>query len=233
MVELLMGLRPGEVRGLRWGDWNAKARTLSVRRRADQHGEISRRGAKTNAGNRVMGVADNLAAYLNAHRERSRFNKDEDYIFATDGGGYYGTVRGYNSLKCDGLYPTLLAAGLATIKTDKDGNEMRNPRGLPIIDTKYTQYAFRHHFASRLINPPERGGLGLPVEEVCYLMGHSGVQVTWKTYYHMFKAREGTNVAKMNALEKLMREVNWPVQPKEQKGGRRVVVLDFPKRRRT
>jgi integrase len=63
------------------------------------------------------------------------------------------------------------AAGL----TDADGK------------AKYTGlHSLRHFFASWLINPPERGGQGLPSKVVQQRLGHSSILMTMDTYGHLF-----------------------------------------------
>jgi len=52
---------------------------------------------------------------------------------------------------------------------------------------KYTGlHALRHFYASWCINPPERGGLGLPPKVVQQLLGHSSMLLTLDLYSHLF-----------------------------------------------
>ena len=54
---------------------------------------------------------------------------------------------------------------------------------------KYTGvHALRHFYASWCINPPERGGQGLPPKVVQQLLGHSSIVMTMDTYGHLFPA---------------------------------------------
>lgn len=66
-------------------------------------------------------------------------------------------------------------------------------RAAGLIDSngkpKYTGlHALRHFYASWCINPPDRGGQGLPPIVVQQLLGHSSIVMTMDTYGHLFPA---------------------------------------------
>jgi integrase len=65
-LALGLGLRRGELLGLRWSDIDSDARTLSIRE------------SKTASGRRMLPLTDNLVATLDAHR----VNQDEERIIA-------------------------------------------------------------------------------------------------------------------------------------------------------
>lgn len=59
----------------------------------------------------------------------------------------------------------------------------------PAVD-KYGLHAFRHFFASWCLNPPERGGRGLPIKLVQTWLGHGSIVMTSDVYGHMLPARD-------------------------------------------
>lgn len=70
---LATGLRRGEILALHWGDWDAVAKALDVRRALECRGKIFVVGTPKNASSwRTVFVDDGTAAALEAHREEQR-----------------------------------------------------------------------------------------------------------------------------------------------------------------
>lgn len=190
MVAIFAGLRSSELRGLRWQDVDLDARTISVRQRADEFGEIGR--PKSEAGERTIPVPPLV---INALKEwklgysRPVIGRDDDdnpiredarpshLVFANGAG----KVESHANIVSRGLIPAMVAAGV-TIDTGEKDDE-----GAPILAAKYTGlHALRHFYASWLINRPRDGGLGLPLKVVQERMGHSSITMTADTYGHLF-----------------------------------------------
>jgi integrase len=64
---------------------------------------------------------------------------------------------------------------------------------------KYAIHTFRHYFASWCLNPESRGGLGMPPQDVQYLLGHSSIVMTLDVYGHLFPLN--TNFGRSYYLE--------------------------------
>ncbi|MHC2488158.1 site-specific integrase [Sinorhizobium meliloti] len=190
LVAIFAGLRSSELRGLRWQDVDLEGRTISVRQRADEFGEIGR--PKSEAGERSIPVPPMV---INALKEwklgysRPVIGRDEDrnpiredakpnhLIFANGNG----KVESHANIVNRGLVPTMIAAGV-TVDTGE-----RDQEGKPILKAKYTGlHALRHFYASWLINRQADGGLGLPLKVVQERMGHSSITMTADTYGHLF-----------------------------------------------
>jgi integrase len=80
-VVVTLGLRLGEVLGLRWEDFDKDGGYLHVRRQWLRSGEYG--PTKTPAGVRHIALPPELRHALREHRVRSRFSADEDPIFAS------------------------------------------------------------------------------------------------------------------------------------------------------
>ncbi|RFC67704.1 tyrosine-type recombinase/integrase [Mesorhizobium denitrificans] len=187
---IFTGVRSSELRGLRWQDVDLEGRSVSVRQRADEFGDIGR--PKSGAGERTIPVPPMV---VNALREwrlgysrpvKGRDNEGnpirEDarpshLIFANGNG----KVESHANIISRGLVPTMIAAGVTVDTGDL------NKDGKPILAAKYTGlHALRHFYASWLINRPQEGGLGLPLKVVQERMGHSSITMTADVYGHLF-----------------------------------------------
>lgn len=190
LTAIFAGLRSSELRGLRWQDVDLEARTISVRQRADEFGEIGR--PKSEAGERTIPVPPMV---INALKEwkltysRPAIGRDDDgkpiredarlahLVFANGAG----KVESHANIVNRGLVPAMIAAGV-TVDTGK-----RDEEGRPVLAAKYTGlHALRHFYASWLINRPQDGGLGLPLKVVQERMGHSSITMTADVYGHLF-----------------------------------------------
>lgn len=190
LVAIFAGLRSSELRGLRWQDVDFDAKTITVRQRADEFGEIGR--PKSGAGERTIPVPPIV---INALREwklaypRPIVGRDDEgkpiledakpghLVFANGAG----KVESHANIVNRGLVPAMIEAGvsLGSDKLDKDGR--------PVTVAKYTGlHSLRHFYASWLINRPQDGGLGLPLKVVQERMGHSSITMTADTYGHLF-----------------------------------------------
>jgi len=82
-----------------------------------------------------------------------------------------GKIWDHNHLDTRLLHPVVVGAGVV----DADGK------------AKYTGlHAFRHFYASWLINRKADGGLELPIKTVQQRLGHSSIMMTSDVYGHLF-----------------------------------------------
>ncbi|WP_187969218.1 tyrosine-type recombinase/integrase [Aquibium microcysteis] len=172
LVAIFTGLRASELRGLRWADVDLDERKLHVRQRADRYNTIG--SPKSEAGARAVPLPPIVLNTLKEWKLRS-------------GGGELafpngkGNVESLSNIIKRGFHPAQIKAGVTreTGELDKEGK--------PILAAKYTGlHSLRHFFASWLINPPDRGGLGLPPKVVQERMGHSTIAMTMDTYGSLF-----------------------------------------------
>lgn len=173
LVTLGLGLRAGEVLGLRWEDWNERAGTLHVRRQlqripaqySDLGGHFSTKSPKAHS-QRVLHLPAGVAAELRRHRERQR-----EEAAGGDPGLMFRSSRGEplnNSTVTHTLQRLLTRAGLPSIRL----------------------HLLRHYSASLLL------ALGCTMHEVSVALGHRDVTVTMKVYAHLGEAQRA-NVARV------------------------------------
>jgi integrase len=162
LTAIFTGLRSSELRGLRWSDVDLKHGELQVHQRADRYNVIGK--PKSKASTRAVPLGPLV---LNALREwKLACPKGElGLVFPTA----KGTIGRHNNI-VRAFKATVRAAGLV------------RKNGKP----KYTGlHALRHFYASWCINPPDRGGQGLPPKVVQAQLGHSSIVMTMDTYGHL------------------------------------------------
>jgi integrase len=163
VLALALGLRQGELLGLRWDDIDLEASKLSVRHALQRIG-----GAyvlvepKTKRSRRVIAPLPKVVtAALRAHRERQDRERDalgprwlnlEGFIFTT-------------------AYGTPLSGSVVT----HDFQDLLNRAGLP----RLRFHDLRHSAISLL------GEQGVPPRMVMELVGHSNIGTTLNTYSHV------------------------------------------------
>ena len=161
---LFLGLRPGEVLGLKWEDINFNARTLSVCRSLKrERNKLLFGEPKTPGSRRTLLMPEPLVAALTAHRERQLEERaiagelwyDLGLVVATE----IGTL----------IDPSNARRTLDRL-CDDAGIGHWNPNAL------------RHSFASLMsLN-------GAPMEEVADAMGHVDTRMTSRVYRHNLKS---------------------------------------------
>ena len=114
---------------------------------------------------------------------------DLDLVFPSKGG----RVQHLATIVTRGLAPTLIAARVTAVGTDK--------HGAPSVRAKYTGlHSLRHFYASWCINRRADGGLELPGKVVQERLGHSGISITMDVYGHLFP--RGDDAAELASAEK-------------------------------
>src|SRR5215475_6092164 len=167
IVAIFTGLRSSELRGLRWDDVDLQAGELHVRQRADRYNEMGK--PKSEAGERVIPLGPFV---VNTLREwRLACPKGELGLVFPNA---VGKIWGHAGIVLS-MWPVLVTAGVVDAKGK----------------AKYTGlHAWRHFYASWLINRKKDGGLELPAKTVQARMGHSSVIITMDTYGHLFPSSD-------------------------------------------
>jgi integrase len=107
---ILSGLRQGELLGLHWDDVDFDRQVIHVRRALDRQ----RREAppKTTYGLREVVLIPALAQALEQHRDGSRFQGPDDYVFTTR----VGTPLHWRNISWRALKPALKKAGIQPLR---------------------------------------------------------------------------------------------------------------------
>jgi integrase len=180
ITAVFTGMRSSELRGLRWEDVDFTHKTIHVRQRADQWGQIG--SPKSKAGHREIPMAPMVVNALKEWRlicpKHGATQDLPGKLWLTFPNGQ-GNVESHSNIISRGLEPLLVTAGCAT-----PDDEKKQEDGTPVMHGKYGLHAFRHFFASWAI---ERG---FSAKKLQALMGHSSIQMTFDTYGHLFPSVE-------------------------------------------
>ena len=174
------GMRPSEYRGLSW-DTMFEDRVV-VQQRADMTGIIG--PVKSRAGRRTIYLPSLVTDMIFEWRDRCP-DSDFNLVFPTDSG----KPISLTNFRSGAWIPLMNEAGL--METD-------TTNGSKILRPKYTPYALRHYFASKLI---EKGEDFKFIQDT---MGHSKIEITLNVYGHLMKDREE---AKKRTAEELAADI--------------------------
>jgi integrase len=169
------GMRPSEYRGLTWA--NVYSDHVCVTQRADIKGVIG--PVKSKAGRRKIYLPMLVMEMLSDWKEHCPASRD-DLVFPTASG----RPQLLGRFRKSGWVPLLREAGLLVPKSNDSD----------VLKPKYTLYALRHYYASKLI------------EQKCDLkfiqetMGHSKIETTLDVYAHLMKDREDVRIGVAETL---------------------------------
>jgi integrase len=180
LVAVFCGLRASELRGLRWKDIDFDRSEIRVHQRMDRYNTAG--PPKSAAGERTVPVPPQVLIALKEWRLACP-KGPLDLVFPNGAG----RVENHANIVTRGLWPTLIAAGVADVVKGADGKVMLGKDGRPVMRARYLGlHAFRHFFASWCINRRAEGGLELPLKVVQERLGHSSVTMTADRYGHLF-----------------------------------------------
>jgi integrase len=161
-VALAMGLRRGELLGLRWEDIDFDAGTLSVSGSLQrQNHKLVRSAPKTARSRRVLPVPEQAAAALLAHRERQGKERAAAKGRWTESGYVFTTPLGTP------VDPRNLLRVWKSFRT-----QAKLPTALRVHD-------LRHSTATLLLSQ------GVPMPVITALLGHAGIAITADIYAHV------------------------------------------------
>jgi integrase len=173
---LFLGLRPGEVLGLKWEDINFNAKTLSVCRSLKREQNKLRLGEpKTPGSRRTLLMPEPLVTALTAHRERQLEEQ---------------TVAGQLWHDLD----LVVATEIGTLVDPSNARRALNSMCARAAIGHWNPNALRHSFASLL------SLIGAPMEEVADAMGHVDTRMTSQVYRHNLKSVVDVAATRMSEL---------------------------------
>ena len=169
-VGLALGMRRGELLGLRWSDVDMEARTITVRRALQRSGGLETTGEasklrfvepKTARGRRTIVMPDCVVAALRTHRARQAQER---------------LVAGAEWQDIDLIFATRKGTAMEPRSLDTAFKRMLHKAGLP----KTIRLHDGRHFAATLLL--EQGAHPRTVMEI---LGHSDISLTLNTYSHV------------------------------------------------
>lgn len=161
---LYLGLRPGEVLGLQWGDIDFDQRTLRVRRSLKREQNKLRFGEpKTPGSRRILAMPDPLVTALQRHRNQQEADRE----------------------RADDMWSEFDLVVTTEVGTPVNPSNARRTLDHLCSETgigHWNPNALRHSFASLL------SLRGAPMEEVADAMGHVDTRMTSRVYRHNLKS---------------------------------------------
>ncbi len=170
------GMRPSEYRGLPWGCLADEC--VTIKQRADKTGIIG--PVKSKAGKRTIYLPSLVTDILFDWRKRCP-KSDADLIFPTEGGNPIPLTNFATGCWA----PLMREAGLMT--TENNGGET-------VTRPKYTPYALRHYYASKLIQEKK------DFKFIQKTMGHSRIEITFNVYGHLIPGNEEAHKKDANEM---------------------------------
>lgn len=175
-------LRAGEAISLTWGDVDMENKTLTVNKttsRVTDRSAASNKtkrvitAPKTGSGIRTVMLNKFAISALELIKERSTHTEPTDFIICTDVGKSVTSEYLYNKLKT-----VLKGSGLMT-------DARQEVFGLHYLRHTGISYYLRH---------------GIPVELVSKMAGHSSINITMNTYYHIIQDQNAKMLEMMNQI---------------------------------
>jgi integrase len=162
-VAIALGLRQGELLGLRWEDVDLEAGTIRVGHALQKiEGELQLVEVKTRGSHRTVNMPAFVAKALVEHRQRQEVERDK--VPGWVDSGFVFTVPHGEPLDADRLRRSFAA--------------LLTRAGLP----RMRFYDLRHACASLLLSQ------GVPLRSIMELLGHSTITLTANTYTHLLPA---------------------------------------------
>lgn len=176
------GMRPGEARGLQWGDIDWDSNMIHVQRDLDfvtgDYGEL-----KTRAANRYIPIVPPLREYLHPRRGLS----DAPVVASRNG-------KPITSATAARRWIALMAAaGMA--EEIPDGASRYSKRDIRSgARATITPHALRHNFVTMCWD------MGMDVQLVAKIVGHSDINVTMAIYTHLDKSHVAAAADQLGAM---------------------------------
>jgi integrase len=176
-VALSLGLRKGEIIGLRWSDIDFEARTLRIVQTVQRiSGELIADGPKSKQSKRLLAIPDVLIAALQQHRER----QDEER-----------EAMGDLWQDHDLVFPSEVGTPLEPRNLSRHFKSVLRKAELP-ESTRF--HDLRHSCATMLI------AQGVHPRVVMEYLGHSQIAITMNTYGHVLPESQREAAAKIDEL---------------------------------
>ncbi|WP_083731264.1 MULTISPECIES: site-specific integrase [Protofrankia] len=173
---LMLGLRRGEILGLRWTDVDLDGAVLHVRQSLQRvDGSLTFVPAKTVRSHRKLPIPARLVELLRQHRVLQAGERFE---------------RGDGWTETGLVFTSSIGTPLEPRNVNRRFDQLREKAGLPWLRL----HDLRHAFASMLFSE------GVPARTVMELLGHSTIQLTMNTYTHVMPETQRDAVGRLDHL---------------------------------
>jgi integrase len=161
VVTLALGLRRGEVLGIKWTDIDFAKRKLTISRQLQRvNGKLVLGDVKTVKSHRSLNLTEPVVEHLKAHKAR----QSQERLLA-------GECWQDNGL----VFTTEIGTPFDPRNLHRDFGKLSENAGIG----KWHPHELRHSFASLLLES------GVAIEVVSELLGHASIRITADTYGHI------------------------------------------------
>lgn len=190
MFQLPTGLRPGEVRALKWDDIDYDDRIVTISRGARrQKGGLILASTKTKR-TRTIPLLDEAINVLDIQKQIQE--KDKRYL----GAGYCDTGLIFANNIGEIIDSSTTRKVLLRVKR-KMQRLIAEEKNVPINDvtiTDFTPHSLRHTFATRALEKD------IPIKVVAEWLGHSTISVTGDIYSHVSDRKNKSSMQQMEGI---------------------------------
>jgi integrase len=161
VLMITLGLRRGEVLGLKWSDLSTRKRTLSVERALKrENGKLVLGDLKTKGSRRILNLPDEVVKSLGSHKARQAAERLKA-----------GEVWQESGL----IFTTEIGSPIDPRNLHRDFVKVSEAAGLG----RWHLHELRHSATSLMLSE------GIPLKVVADVMGHSSVRMTADVYGHV------------------------------------------------
>lgn len=164
-----LGVRPGEARGLMWGDFDWENNQVHIQRDIDDKKGSVPGDLKTKASNRIIPVPDKLRRIL--YRKRGRTG---DFLFTGDRSG-----RPLAKTSYERMWVNLMLACDMVIPLEDQANKYRAGDIRSMYKPVITAHTMRHNFITMCWES------GIDPFVTQKLVGHTSIKTTMDIYTHL------------------------------------------------
>lgn len=172
LTALMLGMRPAELRGLRWSDIDLEAATLQVRQAMRKDGTPM--ALKTDRSRRALDLPAPVVVALRSHAVKQKAERLAAKSWANP----------------ELVFTTPSGTALDPSKVRKELNALTDAAELG----HWTPYELRHSAASLL------SAAGVPLEQIADVLGHEGTRMAQVVYRHAVAPTVAAAVAPMEAM---------------------------------
>lgn len=179
-----LGVRPGEARGLQWGDIDWNARTIHIQRDIDYKNKSEAGELKNEESDRFIPIPDKLYNILLPRRGLP-------HLFIVTGERNHSAL---SKTSAERLWVELMLACDMVVPVPEGGNRYRESDIRSKYEPEITPHTLRHNYITLCWEN------GVDVFKTMKLVGHKSIKTTIDIYTHLSKAQFDSTATQVNDM---------------------------------